>query len=201
MPFTVTVTNLAPSVNAGADVTTAWGATVAFAGQATDPSVVDQSSLQYSWNFGDGSGTGPSGSGDASHVYATPGANGFYYATLTVCDKDGDCSSDVRRVSSSKRTYLVYLGDFIGRVNRDSDVRALLVDQSGTPLPGRTVVFQLGTQSVTATTNGYGLASTKLRPTQRGGLYALTAKWTPGGTDFGAYAGSSMTVPFLLLRR
>src|SRR5258708_31974679 len=58
--FSVNVDNVPPSVNAGPDTTADWGRIVAFNGQATDPGSTDQSTLQYSWDFGDGT---PSASG------------------------------------------------------------------------------------------------------------------------------------------
>jgi PKD repeat protein len=292
--FPITVANVAPTVDAGADTTTDWGRPVSFVGQASDPGSVDQSSLQYSWDFGDGS---PSAAGpNASHTYATPAAGG-YDVTLTVCDKDAACASDVRHVSVTKRdttttyqgdtsgapsvvaslraslvdeygqpvtgrtvrfqvgsdgpynsstdsngiatrsyrptlapgsyvgsstftgdqlynassaastfkvvtrTALIYYGDFLGRPNRTVELRALLVDRAGNPLPGRAVTFALGDQTASATTDVRGVAATSLRLDQRGGLYALTSTWTPSGADATTYAGSSLTLPFLLLPR
>jgi PKD repeat protein len=195
--FPVTVTDVAPTVDAGADVSGRVGTAVSFLGVATDPSPVDQQSLAYSWDFGDGSPAASTAT--PTHTYD---AGGVYDATLTVCDKDGGCASDVRRVSvtAQQPTVLLYLGDLVGRTGARSDVRAIVVDRKLRPLPGRTVVFTLGTQTVSATTDTRGLAATKLDITQPRGLYALTASWQPSAGDE-EYAGSSMTVPFLVLRR
>ena len=134
--FSITVANVAPSVDAGAgaDAITDWGRPVSFAGQATDPSSVDQSSLEYTWDFGDGS---PAATGaDASHIYTTPSASG-YDATLTVCDKDGGCGSDVRHVSVTKRdTTTTYTGDAGTTPGTAATLRASLVDEYGQPLTG-----------------------------------------------------------------
>src|SRR4051795_9304240 len=105
--FTVNVSNVKPSVNAGPDTTADWGRAVQLNGQATDPGSNDQATLQYTWSFGDGS---PSASGgpNATHAYATPGD---YTATLKVCDKDGGCDTDSSIVHVTKRdTTLGYTG-------------------------------------------------------------------------------------------
>ena len=54
---------------------------------------------------------------------------------------------------------------------------------------------------MTATTDTRGVATTRATVTQRMGLYAATATFTPGGTDAQQYKGSSMTLPFIVLPR
>jgi PKD repeat protein len=199
--FSVTVANAAPAVDAGANVTSPSGSAVSFVGTATDPSGVDQATLEYSWDFGDGSPLATAAAGTATHIYTVPGV---YDATLTVCDKDGGCNAGTRRVTVAAQqqrqpTLLVYFGDLIGRTGASSDMRAILVDRNLRPLPGRTVTFTLGAQTVSATTDSNGIASTKLKVTQRRGLYAVSATWRPVGTDAQQYTGASMTLPFLVL--
>jgi PKD repeat protein len=192
--FTVTVANAAPTADAGADTSAGVGVPVAFAGAATDPSPVDQASLRYSWDFGDGS---PNATGaDASHAYTS---GGTYTATLTACDKDGECGSDTRQVSvaSTQRSWIIYYGDLVGRTGRTSDLRAILLDGDG-PLAGREVTFTVGSQTVAATTDARGIASTTLRITQRMGLRLVTASWRQGDAQ---HTGSSMTLPFFVLPR
>jgi PKD repeat protein len=195
--FSVTVDNGLPSVDAGGDSSAGVNAAVSFVGTATDPSSVDQGSLTYTWEFGDGSPNGTASGQTASHSFALPGV---YDVTLTVCDKDGGCTVDTRRVTvaqATKATITVYFGDLIGRSGYTTDLRAIVVDRNLQPLAGRTVTFTLGNQTTTATTDAHGVATAKLKITQRLGLYAVTASWRPGDTQ---YAGSSMTLPYLVLR-
>jgi hypothetical protein len=193
--FSVTVANAAPTADAGADSSAGVGAPVTFAGTATDPSSVDQASLRYSWDFGDGSAA--VADAETTHAYTT---GGTYTATLTACDKDGACGSDTRKVSvaSAQRSFLLYYGDLVGRTGRTADLRALLVDRDAQPLPGREITFTIGTQTVSATTDVRGVASTTLRITERMGLYRVTASWRQGDAQ---HAGSSMTLPFFVLPR
>ncbi|MGH3071071.1 MAG: Ig-like domain-containing protein [Gaiellaceae bacterium] len=104
--LTVTVRNVAPSVNAGPDLTGVWGLPLVFAGSASDPSAADTAAgLAGGWSFGDG------GAGDgrsATHAYADPGP---FLAVLTARDKDGGAGSDSAAVTIGKRpTGLAYTG-------------------------------------------------------------------------------------------
>ena len=85
--FTVTVLNVAPSVEAGPDQTADEGDAVSFSGSFTDPGA-DTHTIE--WDYGDGS---PVVSGDLSptHVYVD---DGVYTATLTVTDDDGGAGVD-----------------------------------------------------------------------------------------------------------
>jgi PKD repeat protein len=84
--LTVTVSNVAPTANAGSDQTVNEDETVFFAGTASD-TPTDKQTLQYSWTFGDGSiGTG------RNPVHSYPSA-GEYIVTLTVTDDDGASAS------------------------------------------------------------------------------------------------------------
>jgi len=90
--FTVTVLNVAPSVNAGGDQTVDEGDTVSFSGSFTDPGA-DTHTIE--WDFGDGSPV-VSGSLNPIHVYAD---NGVYSVMLTVTDDDGGVGQDTMVVT------------------------------------------------------------------------------------------------------
>ncbi|MCP3950789.1 MAG: PKD domain-containing protein, partial [Desulfobacterales bacterium] len=86
--LSVTVSNVAPIVDAGPDQTADEGDTVAFAGSFTDPGTEDTHTV--TWDFGDGTPV-VSGTLTPSHVYADDGA---YTVTLTVVDNDGGIGGD-----------------------------------------------------------------------------------------------------------
>jgi PKD repeat protein len=65
----ITVNNLAPTVNAGADQTINEGQTVTFNGQFTDPGILDTHTT--TWDFGDG--TTVTGILNPTHIYTSDG--------------------------------------------------------------------------------------------------------------------------------
>lgn len=153
--FSVEVLNVAPDAQAGPNTTAPWGTPVTLNGQGTDPGSDDQSTLTYSWTFGDGS---PSATGGPSvaHSYTTPG---LYTADLTICDKDGDCTTDSRDTIVRKRDVsLGYLGDHTGVYDSYSSLAASLVDELGATVNARTVDFSVGTESSSSATNSSGIA-------------------------------------------
>jgi hypothetical protein len=192
--FSVTVTDAAPVADAGPDTSTGVNQVVAFTGVGTDPSSVDQATLVYSWDFGDASVHASLAT--PTHAYSAPGV---YTATFTACDKDGECSSDTRQVSvlAQQPTALLYFGDFLARSGQTATARAVVFDFDGHAVVGRTVTFRVGGQTYSAVTNSRGIASTQFPVTLRRGLYGMTASFVPDPSE-AQYAGSSMTVPFLV---
>lgn len=188
--FTVDVSNLPPSVNAGPDTTVDWGRPVQFNGQATDPGWVDQPTLQYTWTFGDGT---PSAGGGPSvlHAYGMPSPTpGDYLATLTVCDKDGGCNDDSRLITVTKRdTTLGYTGPLSSNPSKTITLTANLVDEYGQAVSGRKVLFTLGAQSATGTTDSTGTASVNLRLNQKPGSYPLNASFAADAKYIGSSDG------------
>jgi PKD repeat protein len=120
----VTVQNVAPTVNAGPDQTVTRS-TVTFHGSFTDPGSAAEIYTK-SWNFGDGSPEA-SGSLDAVHTYR---ANGAYTATLTVADDAGGIGTDSLSVQVS-----VLKGDVDenGAVNLVDAILALQIASGITP--------------------------------------------------------------------
>jgi len=81
--LTVTVNNVAPTIDAGSDQTAECCVdTVSFSGSFYDPSLLDTHTLE--WDFGDGTTT--TGTLNPSHTYCDIGD---YTVTLTVTDDDG----------------------------------------------------------------------------------------------------------------
>ena len=189
--FSVDIANVKPSVNAGPDTTADWGRPVAFNGQSTDPGSADQSTLQYTWDFGDGS---PSASGGPSviHSYSTPSSPGGYLARLDVCDKDGGCNSSTRHVIVTKRdTTAAYLGDTSGIFDTAATLSASLVDEYGQAVNSRTITFQVGTDGpFSGLTNSSGIATKSYTPTLAAGSYTGSSGFA-GDSLYNASGSSS----------
>jgi len=83
----VTVTNVAPVVNAGPDRQVDEGAGIQFTGTFTDPGTGDTHAIL--WTFGDGGSF--SGALTPTHVYSEPGV---FLVTLVVTDDDSGVGSD-----------------------------------------------------------------------------------------------------------
>lgn len=191
--FSVSVGNLAPVTNAGPDMSSEWGDPVTLQGSAFDPGTDEQPFLTYSWDFGDGSPSA-SGGGTATHTYALPGT---YVATLTACDPENACTSDVANVVVSQRaTTTTYTGPNNSNPSKTITLSATVVDDHGQAVAGRTVQFTLGAQSISATTNSSGVASASLRLNQKHGTYTATATFAPPATD--KYTGSTNSQTFTI---
>jgi PKD repeat protein len=94
--MTVTVSNVAPTVNAGPDATVEDGQTFVGSGSFTDPGA---DTWTATVDYGDGSGAQnldlASGTFTLNHTYTTPGT---YTVTVTVADKDGGMTVDTLTV-------------------------------------------------------------------------------------------------------
>ena len=89
--LSATIANVAPVVDAGADVRVDLGEEVLFSGSFSDPGIADTHTTI--WDFGDGHVGG--GTLAPAHTYSEAGV---YTATLTIEDDDGGVGSDVVQV-------------------------------------------------------------------------------------------------------
>jgi hypothetical protein len=179
--------------NAGPDMSSEWGDPVTLQGSALDPGTDEQPFLSYSWDFGDGSPSA-SGGGTATHTYVLPGT---YVATLTSCDPEHACTSDVANVVVSKRgTTTTYTGPNKSNPSKNVTLSATVLDDHNQPVAGRTVSFTLGAQSISATTNASGVASATLKLNQKQGTYTATATFAPPSSD--KYTGSTNSQTFTI---
>ena len=88
----VTVSNVAPTADAGADQTADESQLVSFSGTFTDPGPLDVHTID--WDFGDGQTA--AGTLTPDHAYAD---DGVYTVTLTVTDDDGGVATDTLLVT------------------------------------------------------------------------------------------------------
>ena len=107
----VSVLNVSPTVDAGADVTADEGETITFSGSFTDPGTGDTHTI--TWDFGDGDSA--SGILTPTHAY---GDDGIYTATLTVVDDDYGVGTDTLTVTVSNVAPTASI-DSIGQPNPD----------------------------------------------------------------------------------
>ena len=184
--FSVTIANLPPVANAGPAMSAEWGLPITLNGSALDPGTDEQPFLHYSWNFGDGS---PSASGGSSATHAYPGP-GTYTATLTACDPENACGSATTQVVILQRTTTTtYTGPNKSTPSKNVTVTAQLTDDLGQPVVGRLVVFTLGSQTISATTNSSGIASATIKLNQKQGSYTVAATFA-GDVKYGGSNGS-----------
>jgi uncharacterized repeat protein (TIGR02543 family) len=166
--FNVVVANVAPTVNAGADATIAWGNIFTQSGSFTDPGAdIWVATVDY----GDGTGVQPltlTGKNfTLSHVYANDQI-GNHTVTITVTDDDGGVGNDTLVVTVTKRdTTLVYTGDLSVEYSDLATVKATLTDDGGGMLQGtklgdKTITFTVNIQDASGTTDTNGLAQTQI---------------------------------------
>ncbi len=192
--FSVPVANVPPTVGAGPDKTTLWGVPVSFHANGADQGPIDNASLLYAWDFGDpNSLIGASGQ-DVSHIYSMPRATP-YVAAVIVSDHDGATGTSTVQVNVLKReTTMSYTGPTSSNSSKTITLSASLVDELGFPVSGAPVVFTLGVQSVSANTDGSGVATAALKLSQKHGSYTVKAAFAGNAK----YLASSNDQPFTI---
>jgi PKD repeat protein len=105
--LTVTVSNVAPTVNAGANQAINEGASASMTGTFSDPGWLDTHTATIDWGEGtvvtgsvseENLKPDATGSVSGTHTY---GDNGVFTVTLTVCDDESGCTSDTLTVTVS----------------------------------------------------------------------------------------------------
>jgi PKD repeat protein len=173
----VTVSNVAPTVEAGPDVAAPQGKDVPFAGSFADPGAGDTHTI--TWDFGDASGT--EGTLTPTHPYPVPGN---FTAKLLVRDDDGGEGSDTLTVSISNVAPSVEAGpDVTVGPNEDLTFHGSFTDPGW--LDTHAITWDFGDGSTSADT---------LEPEHRYtamGVYTVTLTVTD---NYGGVGTDSLTV-------
>jgi hypothetical protein len=123
---------------------------------------------------------------------------GTYQTTATFA---GDNLFEPSSASTStnvgkKATSVQYTGPLTSRPNKTLTLTARLADADGKALAGRTLVFNLGSQAVSAVTDANGTAAAVIKLAQKPGNYPLSVSYGPVGDDTGRYVGSAASATF-----
>jgi PKD repeat protein len=162
---TITVLNVPPTVNVGADQTVLWGQSLATSSfSVSDLSNADEAALVCTWNFGDGTTRQltpcTTSAVRIAHAYANPGT---YTATLTATDPDGGTKSDSLLVTVKKRDTLVQALNVRNIAGGQVEITAKLFERYGwTVVPNESVIFTAGTATTSAKTGTGGTATVTL---------------------------------------
>jgi hypothetical protein len=141
--------------------------------------------------------------GNASRVNDINLVAGIYAVSATFPGSalyDGAAASSQFTVTHMPST-VQYTGAIQGGPNKTVALSAKLIDSLGRPLDGKPIVFTLGTQSVSATTGGggvAGVASTTLKLDQKNGTYSLSAAWAPDAGDAAKFTGATTSLTFTI---
>ena len=81
-------------------------------------------------------------------------------------------------------TQITYTGELNGQYSDQVNLSAILIDADGSFLANKTVIFQIGEQSISAITNENGVASTMLTLNQIPGQYYLVEADFVGDEDY-----------------
>ncbi|MHA2065807.1 MAG: LamG-like jellyroll fold domain-containing protein, partial [Candidatus Thorarchaeota archaeon] len=184
----VTISNVAPTVEAGANQTVEYSDSVYFSGSFTDPGWLDTHTI--TWDFGDGEYEYDTLT--PSHIYDIPGV---YTVILTVEDDDGGVGIDTMVVTVIKEeTTLTYIGDTSGQYSDTITVSAQLaeLDSEVGDLSGKTITFTIGIQSTSAITGAAGFAQSTITLDQPSGSYTVETvfagdAWYLGSSDSDAF--------------
>ena len=97
-----------------------------------------------------------------------------------------DGTAPVTFVVSKENTVLTYTSVASSKPSSRVVLTAKLTDDEGNPIAGKTIVFTLGTQGCSATTDAFGVATCNItKLTQKSGLYKLGTNFA-GDTNFNA---------------
>jgi PKD repeat protein len=162
--FGMEATNVAPEVDIDdLGIDRFWDVLAPLSGLLSDPGAQDTHSIE--WDLGDGTVlTGGTELLAIEHAYALPGS---YEVGLTATDDDGGVGFDTTVLTVLRRPAVLTIDDTMSDATADySDpafVSATLVDAiDGIGIEGAEVLFEIGAQTVAATTDPDGRATTMI---------------------------------------
>jgi len=161
-----------------------------FDASATDNCSV--TSMKYSINGGPWSTNGASLSG----IHLNLGSNTITWSAGDISSNTSTCSTVV--TVQKRTTTLVYNGDLTEQYSDVTNLSATLRDISGglpgAGVSGKTILFTIGSQSVSAVTGAGGTVSATLKITQLPGNYSVVTTFAEDDT----YLGSNDSDPFVI---
>lgn len=117
----IVVSNVAPIVEAGADITAQYSDPVQFGGSFTDPGSLDTHTTK--WEFGDGKTDAENLT--PTHYYARPGE---YNVVLTVTDDDGGIGQNSLKVNVAKEAVIITVENQEGSFGDAAILKATILD-------------------------------------------------------------------------
>jgi hypothetical protein len=167
---------------------TLLGSVVDELGQAVNGATVDFTLAGVSAGAAQTNASGNAARTVDVNLFAGPYSVGASYGGSGLYDGGNTLEAfDVSRMT----TAVQYTGALNGGANKTVSLSAKLVDGLNRPLAGKSIAFQLGTQSVSATTGATGIATASLKLNQHNGTYSLTATYAGNATQWTAGAASA----------
>jgi hypothetical protein len=112
-----------------------------------------------------------------------------------VTDNDGATGTSTVQVTVLKRgTTTSYTGPLQANPSKNVTLTASLVDELNQPVSGRMVLFQLGSQQISAFTNASGVATATIKLNEKHGTYTVSVSFA----EDNKYLRSSNTQQFII---
>jgi hypothetical protein len=91
-------------------------------------------------------------------------------------------------------TITAYTGPLKSNSSKNVVLTASLVDELNQPVSGRTIVFTLGSQTISAATDGAGVATATIKLNQKHGSYPLNASFAGDGKYLSSFNDQTFVI-------